>query len=78
MGVTKEGVVNLTWGNQGGLLKKGMLTGNVERGLAQARRKAYPTEGRALTDRAEMACGIQAPGSVRRPVDEIREMGHKG
>lgn len=43
----------------------------------QARGKAYPTEGRALTDRAEMAFGVQAPGSVR-PVDEIEEMDHKG
>lgn len=59
-----------------GCSKKGMLTGNIERGLMQARGKAYPTEGRALTDRAETACGIQAPGSVR-PVEEIGEMDHK-
>lgn len=57
------------------MLKKG--DGNVERGLVQARGKTYPTEGRALTDRAEMAFGVQAPGSVR-PVDEIEEMDHKG
>ena len=60
-----------------GCSKKGMLTGNVESGLVQARGKAYPTEGRVLTDRAETACGIQAPGSVR-PADEIGEMDHKG
>ena len=54
------------------------MTGNVERGLAQARGKAYPTEARTLTDRAERACGIQAPGSVRRPVDEMGRRVTKG